>query len=94
MSCRKIPCEELASGLVAKVIDGEDFRTGAIEYAQRVAGNSPLSLRLLKRVGQQSFESSYDEVLQLEVDGMEETMKSEYAREGLRAFAEKREPKF
>ena len=95
MSCRKIRCEELlASGLVAKVIDSEDFRADAVEYAQGVAGNSPLSLRLLKRVGQQSFRSSYDEVLQLEVDGMEETMKSEYAREGLRAFAEKREPNF
>lgn len=95
MSCRKIHSDELLqSGLVAKIIAAEDFRAAAIDYAQQVAGNSPLSLRLLKRVGQQSFEAGYDDVLQLEVDGMEETMKSDYAREGLRAFAEKREPNF
>lgn len=95
MSSRKIHSSELqASGLVTQVIDGQDFRADAIEYARKIAGNSPLSLRLLKEIGQRSFGSSYEDVLQMEVEGMEETMKSDYVREGLRAFAEKRDPNF
>lgn len=95
MSSRKIHSQELhASGLIAQVIDGHDFRADAVAFARQIAGNSPLSLRLLKEVGQRSFASSYEDVLQMEVDGMEETMKSDYVREGLRAFAEKRDPNF
>lgn len=95
MSCRKISADELlASGLVAQCLADDDFKAAAIRYAKDMAKSSPLSLRLLKAVGQQSFSASLDEVLALEVAGMEETMRSGYAREGLRAFAEKREPKF
>ena len=95
MSARKIASGELReSGLVAHVFPDDGFRAAALEYAQRVAANSPLSLRLLKEVGQRAFEASFQEVLDLEVRGMEETMRSEYVREGLRAFAEKREPNY
>ena len=95
MSARKISSEELyASGLVAHVFDAADFRAAAIDYSQTVARNSPLSLKLLKEVGQKAFSASYEEVVQMEIDGMERTMKSDYVREGLRAFAEKREPNF
>ena len=95
MSTRRIESDELhASGLVAHVFDDADFRRSALEYAANVARNSPLSLRLLKEVGRASFEASYEDVLRLEVEGMKETMRSEYVREGLRAFAEKREPEF
>ena len=95
MSARKIQSDELrASGLVAAIYPDEDFPREALEYARRVAVNSPLSLRLQKSVGQAAFASSYEEVLALEVAGMRETMHSEYIREGLKAFAEKRDPKF
>ena len=95
MSTRKIGSEELhASGLVSHIFDGPDFRAAAIEYASSIAANSPLSLRLLKEVSRRSLEASYEEVVQLEIDGMTETMNSADMREGLRAFAEKREPNF
>ena len=95
MSARKIRSKELdRSGLVAHVFADEGFREAALGYASRVAANSPLSLRLLKQVGQASFESSLEEVMRLEVEGMKETMRSDYVKEGLRAFAEKREPVF
>ena len=95
MSARKIRSEELhASGLVAHIFADTDFRRSALEYTESIARNSPLSLRLLKEVGHKAFEASYEEVLALEIAGMEKTMKSDYLREGLRAFAEKREPEF
>ena len=95
MSSRKIRSEELhASGLVAQVFDVADFRAAAIDYARGIANNSPLSLKLLKEVGQKAFSASYEEVVQMEIECMDATMKSEYAREGLRAFAEKRDPNF
>jgi enoyl-CoA hydratase/carnithine racemase len=95
MSARRIQSDELhASGLVAQLFDDDGFHAAALAYAQAVARNSPLSLRLLKEVGRASFEASYEEVMHLEVEGMKETMRSEYVKEGLRAFAEKREPNF
>ena len=95
MSARRIGSDELqASGLVAAVFDDDGFREAALDYAQAIAKNSPLSLRLLKEVGRASFSSSLEEVMALEVDGMKQTMASPYVREGLRAFAEKRDPDF
>lgn len=95
MSARKIASSELRdAGLVAHVFPDDGFREAALEYSRAVAGNSPLSLKLLKEVGQKAFSASFQEVLDLEVRGMEETMNSEYVREGLRAFAEKREPNY
>ncbi len=95
MSARKIRSKELdRSGLVAHVFADEGFRDAALGYASRVAANSPLSLRLLKEVSQASFGASLEEVMRMEVEGMKETMRSDYIREGLRAFAEKRDPVF
>ena len=93
MSARKIRSKELdRSGLVAHVFADEGFRDAALGYASRVAANSPLSLRLLKEVSQAAFGASLEEVMRLEVEGMKETMRSDYVKEGLRAFAEKRDP--
>ena len=95
MSTRKIDSTELlASGLVAHVFDDEDFRSAALRYAERVAVNSPLSLRLLKTVGQKALAATYEEVVEMEADAMRETMESDYIREGLRAFSEGREPRY
>ncbi len=95
MSTRKIDSAELlSSGLVAHVLDDEDFRSAALRYAESLAVNSPLSLRLLKTVGQKALAATYEEVVQMEAAAMRETMESDYIREGLRAFAEGREPRY
>lgn len=94
MSARKVPSGELErSGFVAGIFDG-DFRARALEYAAGIALNSPLSLRLIKEVGYRAWESTLDEVMGLEVEGMRRCMHSDYIKEGLRAFAEKRDPRF
>lgn len=95
MSTRKIGSDELlAAGLVAHVLHEEDFRAAAVRYANSVAVNSPLSLRLLKTVGQKALAATYEDVVQMEAAAMRETMDSDYIREGLRAFAEGREPRY
>lgn len=95
MSTRKIDSSELlAAGLVAHVLPDDDFRAAAVRYANSVAVNSPLSLRLLKTVGQSALAATYEEVVRMEADAMRETMESDYIREGLRAFAEGREPSY
>lgn len=95
MSARKIGSAELsASGLVAAVYPDARFHDDALAYARRIAINSPLSLRLQKSVGQAAFDSGYERVLELEVAGMRETMQGDDIREGLRAFMEKRDPRF
>jgi len=95
MSARKIPSDELrASGLVAAVYPDASFQEQALDYARAVSINSPLSLRLQKAVGLAAFEADYEKVMELEVAGMRETMESDNIREGLKAFAEKRDPDF
>ena len=96
MSARKIDSRELlASGLVTHVLESDDFQTGGTRLCRRL---SPATLRsasgCLKSVGQRALSAGFEEVLQMEVDGMEETIDSPYLREGLAAFAENREPDF
>jgi enoyl-CoA hydratase/carnithine racemase len=95
LSARKIECPELLeSGLVSHVFPAEDFHGQAKAYVEDLARNSPLSLRLLKQTGFRAMEASFEEVLDLEIHGMQTCIQSEYLTEGLNAFREKREPEF
>ena len=95
LSARKIWSDELiSSGLVAHTFPANQFRAEATAYATQVAANSPLSLRLLKQTGLRAMEAGFEEVLDLEIHGMQTCIQSEYLTEGLNAFREDREPKF
>lgn len=82
-------------GLVNKVVPDEDVLDAALGLAERIAANAPLSVQSSKRVAfgvdlgvvtdeQAAWQRSERESTEL--------LKSEDAREGPRAFAEKRPP--
>lgn len=86
--------EALALGLVSEVVDADELEARAMELATEFANGPQVSMRLLKRsvynAAEMNWEQSLDEIAA-------KTGISDHhpdAREGVRAFHEKRQAKF
>jgi enoyl-CoA hydratase len=79
-------------GLVNAV--GDPVLDKALEVARLLAAKGPLSLAAAKRALNHSLQGDHVENLQREADEFGGLFGSEDAKEGLTAFAEKREPRF
>jgi enoyl-CoA hydratase len=84
--------EALRIGLVNAVHDPAIDK--AREVAERLASKGPLALAAAKRALNHSLQGDHVENLEREADEFGNLFGSEDAKEGLTAFAEKREPKF
>ncbi len=81
-------------GLVNMVVPFTDLSATADKIAQKIAGNAPLAVRNEKEVGMRALGMSLDQALSLEHAMGLRIMGTEDAREGPRAFAEKRKPQY
>lgn len=86
--------EALRTGLVNRVVPHEEFRDAVDELAGRLADKPALPLRLAKRNLRRSLASTFDAVLDREVEAQVACFRSGGAREGIRAFLEKRKADF
>src|ERR671931_40866 len=80
-------------GLVNTVVSGADLRAEVRRWADEILALSPTALRFLK----QSFNADTEHMAGLQhvaFTGLEAFVGSDEAREGVRAFAEKRTPDF
>jgi enoyl-CoA hydratase/carnithine racemase len=82
----------LDMGLVTRILPSEMLMRGAIEIAQMLSANAPISMRLVKQVLHKSYDLDLESVMQLETEGTLECLSSEDLREGVTAFLEKRVP--
>ena len=77
-------------GLVHKVVPDDQLDQAATQWAEKIAGNAPLSVRAMKRmIGRtisRAFEVEHDDLNELAV----KVRSSNDAKEGVRAFLEKR----
>jgi enoyl-CoA hydratase len=90
---RTVDAEEaLRIGLVNGVHDPVLDR--ARETARLLATKSPLSLRVMKQLANRALGGDHEENLRAEGESFGELFSSADAQEGLRAFADKREPRF
>jgi enoyl-CoA hydratase/carnithine racemase len=95
LTARRIGADEaLAWGLVSKVASPERLRDEALALAELVARNAPVSLRQAKRAIDGGLHLSMDEALAHEQRMYQECLGTKDRIEALRAFAEKRRPKF
>jgi enoyl-CoA hydratase len=79
-------------GLVNRLAEPGGAVDAALELAATIAKNGPLALAATKETLQQQFDWNESEFWQHQGELAEPVMRSEDAREGATAFAEKREP--
>ncbi len=86
------PEEAHRSGLVHEVLEPEELMPRAVEIAEMIAANAPLSVEGTKAVAQQWRQLQIDESYRFGQWVGRTVLNSEDAKEGPRAFAEKRDP--
>jgi enoyl-CoA hydratase len=86
--------EALERGLVNAVTEPDELLPRVMETALQLAAKSPLALEAAKQAINRALSGDHADNLALEGSRFGELFASEDAKEGLTAFAEKREPKF
>jgi enoyl-CoA hydratase len=83
-----------ALGLVNRVVPPGRVLDEAVELANRVAENGPLAVRITKRLMWEALDVSRDQMWELTAGAQSEVFQSEDAKEGARAFVERRPPQW
>ncbi len=84
----------LELGLVMEVVPHAELDRRVNEFARQLAEGPPLAMRLAKRMMYKQREMTFENALEDAALSVQITDPSEDAREGLRAFYEKRKPVF
>ncbi len=86
--------EALAMGLVSEVVPYARLQERAEEVACRICAQAPLALQAIKRTVLETHTLPWGDAFRFEMEQAGMVMMSKDAREGPRAFKEKREPRF
>ncbi|MBL7497766.1 crotonase/enoyl-CoA hydratase family protein [Frankia sp. CNm7] len=84
-------------GLVNRVAPAGTALAVALGLAEKIAANAPLAVQTSKRIVHRTYAAGSDwdgDVWKINADGVREVFASRDAREGARAFAEKRQPRW
>lgn len=82
------------SGLVAKVVPAETLLQETFEIAKVIANRAPVAVKLAKEAVNMAFETPLKEGMEFERRNFYLTFSSKDQKEGMKAFMEKREPKY
>jgi enoyl-CoA hydratase len=86
--------EALAIGLIGHVVPDGQALARALELAELVAGNGPLAVQAMLRTIRETEGMPEDEAFKVDARIGVEVFRSNDAKEGPRAFSEKRPPRF
>jgi enoyl-CoA hydratase len=86
--------EALSIGLIGHVVPDGQALAKALEIAEMIAGNGPVAVRAILRVIRETEGMAEDEAFAIEAKAGMIVFGSDDAKEGPRAFAEKRRPQF
>jgi enoyl-CoA hydratase len=86
--------EALAWGVVNRMCEPARLIEQTLEAASRIAANAPLSVVHARRAIRAGLQRDLAAGLQLEIEAYNRLVGTEDRREGIRAFNEKRKPKF
>jgi enoyl-CoA hydratase len=86
--------EALQFRLVNTIVPADELDRAVDAFIQRLISKSPVTLSILKDVVNKGIEMDLKQALEYEAQCFESALKTEDAREGLNAFAEKRKPEF
>ncbi len=88
------PEEALAIGLVDRLFDAENFSSEVMDFATVLASGAGKALGFIKASVYEGLEMPMEKALEVErIYGLE-NLRTRDAKEGLKAFAEKRKPNF
>lgn len=82
------------SGLVAKVVPAETLLQETFEIAKLIAHRAPVAVKLAKEAVNMAYEASLKDGMEFERRNFYLTFSSKDQKEGMKAFMEKREPKY
>jgi enoyl-CoA hydratase/carnithine racemase len=89
------PQEALQIGIVNEVVPHDDLMKATLRWAEQILECAPLSIRASKESVAQGLEhASLREAMEARYDGVRAMVTSEDFKEGPRAFAEKRPPRW
>jgi 2-(1,2-epoxy-1,2-dihydrophenyl)acetyl-CoA isomerase len=91
----RIPADEaLQLGLINRLVSARDLDKVTEDWADRLARGPRLALSLMKAALNTASEKSFAEALESEAVAQALSFRSPEAKEGMRAFAERRPPEF
>jgi enoyl-CoA hydratase len=86
--------EALAAGLVNRVVPTEDFDAAVADWAEKLAGKSPVIMRLGKEAMRRQLDMPLDDALDYLRAQLSLALSTEDIVEGVTAFFEKRDPQW
>jgi len=86
--------QALQWGLITEVLPGDRLLHRTLELASQIAGNGPVAVQAVRRTARDCSGLPLASAFALEDAAKREVLGSEDAREGPRAFMEKRKPRF
>src|SRR5882672_10627071 len=95
LAARPFSAEDaLAWGVVNKLCEPGEILQETLRAADRLASLAPLALRQVKRAINEGLHRDLASAMQLEIEAYNRLVGTEDRREGIRAFSERRAPKF
>jgi enoyl-CoA hydratase/carnithine racemase len=88
------PGQALELGIVDALFPADELREKTLEYAQKLAAGATKAIGNIKLAVHEGIDDGLERGLERERELVEELFLSEDGREGLAAFAEKRQPTF
>jgi enoyl-CoA hydratase/carnithine racemase len=88
------PLEAYELGIVDALFPADELRTKTLEYAQKLAAGATKAIGNIKLAVHEGIDDDLERGLERERELVEELFLSDDGREGLSAFAEKRQPTF
>ncbi len=86
--------EALRDGVADRVVSAQALDAEVRKLGETIAANGPVAVRLAKRAIEEGAHLSLEDALEIEWEAYQQTLVTEDRTEALRAFAEKRPPRF
>ncbi len=84
----------LRVGIVSRIAPADDLMPTALKLATRIASHAPLAVRAVKEVALAAMDQTFDQAMRLGGALRWVIGQTDDAKEGPRAFAEKRDPRY
>jgi enoyl-CoA hydratase len=93
LTAEAFPAERaLELGLLNEIVAEDELQDRAIEWARRITANAPLAVQATKESVLRGLSTTLDEAYGIEQELSQKIFQTDDAKEGPKAFAEKREP--